>query len=426
MSSSNNTVQGIVIEYTSRMVLKHWYSGQPKHGIGFPCLCTKAFQAEVGQQYVGKGNEVQVSNYPSPATYLVAAQSKILLQLLDQNFDVPSLHMFYYHLTRRETNLVCDQAYDVSIFLAATEHDLNLSYAVHSSDSFRHSICLHAGFRAQTYFFRGPSHYILSVLTNLPLDATHVKIPIALGYRNIMPPALPARPHYASAQVERIEQNHYPKLLGYIQGTDSFGRKLGKLAERHRPSRSLHLVAILLLGVKRQSPWNRYASKTQCSHNHRMALHEAFQYVVVELAHRRHDLSPLGVSCVVKNKVQRLSLSWSHGLKHSPCRFVQDLRFVPARAFQERSDPRPMPSPTLLAGNARQVRLAHTHAQVQQKRPEMEPCPLRKLLSERAEKEVQFLRYPSDKNHKASPDRMFFQTNLSDQEVLFFLWLSKN
>src|SRR3712207_5640075 len=113
---------GVVPNQTSQLFLSR--SGGPMSSfIVCPlALCTRAHDAQVGQEGIGKADQVQVCNCGPIMPILILAQPQQLLTVLKELFHGPTFFIRLNQSSGREVRIVRDESED-TLFEAFTRED---------------------------------------------------------------------------------------------------------------------------------------------------------------------------------------------------------------------------------------------------------------------------------------------------------------
>ena len=295
-------------------------------------LCTLVLNGQVGQAGIGAIHQVQVSNYTAVPPYAVIAQPQLLLLVLDQHLNSPSLQVVGHNRFHRDAQVVRNQSNILSLVPPTREYHLDHTEFVQSTEAFGQAI---HPLRAESSN-RGPlsaaPQDIPAIGAEFVLPAVDEKVAIRLAYAHKMEPARPAGIGDDRTEIVRIEQNRRCDALRQDNVPDRLG---GQFCQR--PERYAEFRGVFFLEVQPRPPRDSHAAIPKADFQNRMAGAVLACGMVEQLTYASHFLGVLERLGVINDEIALAAVFPMQPTEGVQGDLLNDGRFVPAASPEELS-----------------------------------------------------------------------------------------
>lgn len=295
-------------------------------------LCTLVLNGQVGQAGIGGVDQVQVSDHTLVPQYAVIAQPQLLLLVLDQHLNGPSLQVVGHDGFARSPQVVRNQSDILSLSPPTRENHLHHAKFVQLADTLGQTV---RPSRPQT-LDRGPSpaapQDVPAVGAEFMLPAVDEEVAIRLAYTDKMNPAAPAGIRDDRAEIVRIEHDSRRHTLRQDNVSDRLGGQFRQLAEWPLQSRGG-----VLFEVQPRTPRDRHAAIPQADLQNSVAVTILACGVMKQFAYTGYLLCTLEGLRVVDDQVAFAAVFPMQPTEGVQGDLLNDGRFVPVASPEELS-----------------------------------------------------------------------------------------
>ncbi len=360
-------------------------------------LCTLVLNGQVGQAGIGGIHQVQVSDHTLVPQHAVIAQAQLLLLILDQHLNGPSLQVVGHDGFARSPQVVRNQSNVLSLAPPTRKDRLYHTKFAQLANTLGQAI---RPFHPQTSD-RGPSPVtpqdIPAVGTEFVLPAVDEEVAIGLAHAHKMEPAGPAGIRDERAEIVRVEQDRRRDVLRQDNVPDRLSGQFRQLAEW-----PLQSQGGVLFEVQPRTPWDRHAAIPQADLQNSMAGAVLTSGVMKQLAYTGHLLCTFEGLCVVDDQVAFAAVFAVQPPEGIRGDLLNDRRFVPVTSPEEFAVVGSVGGASQQFGKAFNG-AAMSYGDGHHQPAEVLICRPGKMRFERAEKSVEFLRDFVACNHAAIP-----------------------